>query len=108
MLTATNLVVAGVGISLVPASIREIRQQSIVYCPIKDAPSPASSPDFRATVRMRLPSTSTSPGEGAAPVPSQIIARRKSVLAIASSHRLLLRVHVTLGRRFPYTGLRAQ
>jgi DNA-binding transcriptional LysR family regulator len=39
MLTATNLVVAGVGISLVPASIREIRQQGIVYCPVKDAPS---------------------------------------------------------------------
>jgi DNA-binding transcriptional LysR family regulator len=39
MLTAINLVVAGVGISMVPASIREIRQQGIVYCPVLDAPS---------------------------------------------------------------------
>jgi DNA-binding transcriptional LysR family regulator len=39
MLTAINLVVAGVGISLVPASIREIRQQGIVYCSVSDAPS---------------------------------------------------------------------
>ncbi len=39
MLTALNLVAVGVGVSLVPASIREIRQQGIVYCPILDAPS---------------------------------------------------------------------
>jgi len=39
MLTSINLVAAGVGISLVPASIREIRQEGIVYCPILDAPS---------------------------------------------------------------------
>jgi DNA-binding transcriptional LysR family regulator len=39
MLTAINLVAAGVGISLVPASIREIQQQGIVYCPVLDAPS---------------------------------------------------------------------
>jgi len=39
MLTAINLVAAGVGISLVPASIREIRQQGIAYCPVSDAPS---------------------------------------------------------------------
>jgi DNA-binding transcriptional LysR family regulator len=39
MLTAINLVAAGVGVSLVPASIREIRQQGIVYCPLSDAPS---------------------------------------------------------------------
>jgi DNA-binding transcriptional LysR family regulator len=39
MLTAINLVAAGVGVSLVPASIREIRQQGIVYCPVLDAPS---------------------------------------------------------------------
>jgi DNA-binding transcriptional LysR family regulator len=39
MLTGINLVAAGVGISLVPASIREIRQQGIVYCPVLDAPS---------------------------------------------------------------------
>jgi DNA-binding transcriptional LysR family regulator len=39
MLTSINLVAAGVGISLVPASIREIRQQGIVYCPVLDAPS---------------------------------------------------------------------
>jgi DNA-binding transcriptional LysR family regulator len=39
MLTGINLVAAGVGISLVPASIREIRQQGIVYCPVRDAPS---------------------------------------------------------------------
>jgi DNA-binding transcriptional LysR family regulator len=39
MLTSMNLVAAGVGISLVPASIREIRQEGIVYCPILDAPS---------------------------------------------------------------------
>jgi DNA-binding transcriptional LysR family regulator len=38
MLTAINLVAAGVGISMVPASIREIRQQGIVYCPVLDAP----------------------------------------------------------------------
>jgi DNA-binding transcriptional LysR family regulator len=39
MLTGINLVAAGVGISLVPASIREIRQQGIAYCPVSDAPS---------------------------------------------------------------------
>ncbi len=39
MLTGINLVAAGVGISLVPASIREIRQRGIVYCPVSDAPS---------------------------------------------------------------------
>lgn len=39
MLIGINLVVAGVGVSLVPASIREIRQEGIVYCPISDAPS---------------------------------------------------------------------
>jgi DNA-binding transcriptional LysR family regulator len=39
MLTGINLVAAGVGISLVPASIREIRQEGIVYCPVLDAPS---------------------------------------------------------------------
>ena len=39
MLTSMNLVAAGVGISLVPASIREIRQEGIVYRPILDAPS---------------------------------------------------------------------
>jgi len=39
MLTSMNLVAAGVGISLVPASIREIRQEGIVYCPILDAPT---------------------------------------------------------------------
>jgi DNA-binding transcriptional LysR family regulator len=39
MLISINLVAAGVGISLVPASIREIRQEGIVYCPILDAPS---------------------------------------------------------------------
>jgi DNA-binding transcriptional LysR family regulator len=39
MLTGINLVAAGVGISLVPASIREILQQDIVYCPVSDAPS---------------------------------------------------------------------
>jgi DNA-binding transcriptional LysR family regulator len=39
MLTSINLVAAGVGISLVPASIREIRQEGIVYCPVSDAPS---------------------------------------------------------------------
>jgi DNA-binding transcriptional LysR family regulator len=39
MLTSINLVAAGVGISLVPASIREIRQEGIVYCPVLDAPS---------------------------------------------------------------------
>jgi DNA-binding transcriptional LysR family regulator len=39
MLIGINLVAAGAGISLVPASIREIRQQGIVYCPVLDAPS---------------------------------------------------------------------
>ena len=39
MLISMNLVAAGVGISLVPASIREIRQEGIVYCPVLDAPS---------------------------------------------------------------------
>lgn len=39
MLTSINLIAAGVGISLMPASIREIRQEGIVYCPILDAPS---------------------------------------------------------------------
>lgn len=39
MLISINLVAAGVGISLVPASIREIRQEGIVYCPVSDAPS---------------------------------------------------------------------
>jgi DNA-binding transcriptional LysR family regulator len=39
MLTSMNLVAAGVGISLVPASIREIRQEGIAYCPVLDAPS---------------------------------------------------------------------
>jgi DNA-binding transcriptional LysR family regulator len=39
MLTSLNLVAAGMGISLVPASIREIRQEGIVYCPVLNAPS---------------------------------------------------------------------
>jgi DNA-binding transcriptional LysR family regulator len=39
MLTSINLIVAGVGISLMPASMREIRQEGIVYCPVLDAPS---------------------------------------------------------------------
>ena len=39
MLTSITLIAAGVGISLMPASIREIRQEGIVYCPILDAPS---------------------------------------------------------------------
>jgi DNA-binding transcriptional LysR family regulator len=39
MLTGINLVAAGVGISLVPASIREIRAEGVVYCPVLDAPS---------------------------------------------------------------------
>jgi DNA-binding transcriptional LysR family regulator len=39
MLTGINLVAAGVGVSLVPASIREIRQEGIVYCSVSDAPS---------------------------------------------------------------------
>jgi DNA-binding transcriptional LysR family regulator len=39
MLISINLVAAGVGISLVPASIREIRQEGIVYCPVLDAPA---------------------------------------------------------------------
>jgi DNA-binding transcriptional LysR family regulator len=39
MLISINLVAAGVGISLVPASIREVRQEGIAYCPILDAPS---------------------------------------------------------------------
>ena len=39
MLTCMSLVAAGVGISLVPASIREIRQEGIAYCPILDAKS---------------------------------------------------------------------
>jgi DNA-binding transcriptional LysR family regulator len=39
MLISINLVAAGVGISLVPASLQEIRQDGIAYCPILDAPS---------------------------------------------------------------------
>jgi DNA-binding transcriptional LysR family regulator len=39
MLISINLVAAGIGISLVPASIREVRQEGIAYCPILDAPS---------------------------------------------------------------------
>ena len=39
MLTSISLIAAGVGISLMPASIREIRQEGIAYCPILDAPS---------------------------------------------------------------------
>ena len=39
MLISINLVAAGVGISLVPASLREVRQEGIAYCPILDAPS---------------------------------------------------------------------
>jgi DNA-binding transcriptional LysR family regulator len=39
MLISINLVAAGVGISLVPASIREIRQEGIIYCPVLDAKS---------------------------------------------------------------------
>jgi DNA-binding transcriptional LysR family regulator len=39
MLISLNLVAAGVGISLVPASLREVRQDGIAYCPISDAPS---------------------------------------------------------------------
>jgi DNA-binding transcriptional LysR family regulator len=39
MLTSITLIAAGVGISLMPASIREIRQEGIVYRPILDAPS---------------------------------------------------------------------
>jgi len=39
MLISINLVAAGVGVALVPASIREVRQERIAYCPISDAPS---------------------------------------------------------------------
>ena len=39
MLISINLVAAGIGISLVPASIREVRQEGIAYCPISAAPS---------------------------------------------------------------------
>ncbi len=39
MLISINLVAAGIGISLVPASIRDIRQDGIAYCPVLDAPS---------------------------------------------------------------------
>jgi hypothetical protein len=39
MLIGINLVAAGVGISLVPASMREVRQEGIAYCPLSDAPS---------------------------------------------------------------------
>lgn len=39
MLTSINLVAAGAGISLVPASLREVRQEGIAYCPILNAPS---------------------------------------------------------------------
>jgi DNA-binding transcriptional LysR family regulator len=39
MLISINLVAAGVGISLVPASLREVRQDGIAYCPVSDAPS---------------------------------------------------------------------
>jgi len=39
MLMGINLVAAGVGISLVPASMREIRQEGIAYCPLLDARS---------------------------------------------------------------------
>jgi DNA-binding transcriptional LysR family regulator len=39
MLISINLVAAGAGVSLVPASLREIRQEGIAYCPILDAPS---------------------------------------------------------------------
>jgi DNA-binding transcriptional LysR family regulator len=39
MLISLNLVAAGVGISLAPASLREVRQEGIAYCPISDAPS---------------------------------------------------------------------
>ena len=39
MLIALNLVAAGVGISVVPASMREVRPEGIAYCPLLDAPS---------------------------------------------------------------------
>jgi DNA-binding transcriptional LysR family regulator len=39
MLISINLVAAGAGVALVPASIREVRQEGIAYCPIADAPS---------------------------------------------------------------------
>jgi DNA-binding transcriptional LysR family regulator len=39
MLISINLVAAGAGVSLVPASLREVRQEGIAYCPISDAPS---------------------------------------------------------------------
>jgi DNA-binding transcriptional LysR family regulator len=39
MLTSINMIAAGVGISLMPASMREIRQEGIAYCPVLDAPS---------------------------------------------------------------------
>jgi DNA-binding transcriptional LysR family regulator len=39
MLIGINLVAAGVGISLVPASMREVRQEGVAYCPLLDAPS---------------------------------------------------------------------
>jgi DNA-binding transcriptional LysR family regulator len=42
MLIGINLVAAGVGISLVPASIREVRQDGIAYCPMLGKPSLAA------------------------------------------------------------------
>ena len=37
MLTNISLVAAGVGISIVPASMKDVHRQSVVYCPIREA-----------------------------------------------------------------------
>ncbi|HCT06869.1 MAG TPA: LysR family transcriptional regulator, partial [Pseudomonas sp.] len=37
MLTNVSLVAAGEGISVVPASMRDVHRESVVYCRIKDA-----------------------------------------------------------------------
>lgn len=37
MLTNISLVAAGVGISIVPSSMKDVHRESVVYCPIRDA-----------------------------------------------------------------------
>lgn len=55
MLTNINLVAAGVGISLVPAAMREINLRQVVYAPIRQAPGLAAPLTLVFPARARSP-----------------------------------------------------
>jgi DNA-binding transcriptional LysR family regulator len=72
MLTNINLVAAGMGVSVAPASLRVVQAGQVAYCPILDRPPrvapltllhPADAPDltqrFAAMARAAAPASGT-------------------------------------------------